>query len=160
AGLAVINFLPPDLAGIAPAVTVVPEYATSRLLAEFDTLFGVGVSATDDVGIREIDLEMDGAIVSSGGGVPFCSNVPKPAKASGRTQVVLRARATDIGGNSTWSAPVTVKLDDDATPPQIASLDPPPGAEIVPGIVSDVSVAFREPIASSISSASLLLSAA
>ncbi|MEN9676398.1 MAG: hypothetical protein RIS76_2294 [Verrucomicrobiota bacterium] len=157
AGLQIVNFLPPDLGIIPPTVSLTSEYPGQLPRGEFGGLLPVAVTATDDVGLRSIELEVDGVVGNIEGGLPFNAGVALPPKSSGKTSVTLRAKATDLAGNFTWTPPLTVPLVDDATPPQILFFDPGSGSKIVPGAVSEISVVFADPLVSAVSNDTLTL---
>ena len=66
------------------------------------------------------------------------------AAAAPKTTFTLRAKATDTGGNSTWSNTLTVNLVADATPPRVVKFLPPNGA--VSGSLRTLSAVFSEPL--------------
>jgi hypothetical protein len=79
-----------------------------------------------------------------------------PLLSSGRQTVRIRARASDTGGNLTWSDELTLTLQPDAIPPRVARTLPPPSA--LSGVISNLFAAFSEPvIATSVSPASFRL---
>ena len=61
-----------------------------------------------------------------------------------KTSFTLRAKATDTGGNSTWSDEITVNLVADATAPRVTKFLPPNGA--FTGSLRTLSAVFSEPI--------------
>ncbi|MBL9126706.1 MAG: Ig-like domain-containing protein, partial [Verrucomicrobiales bacterium] len=156
-GLQVVNFHPPDLGDKPPTVSLVPDFPGTLARAEFGGTLPVTVVAEDDVGIRSIELEVDGVSTRDEGVLPLNVGVRLPAKSTGKTSVSLRARATDLAGNSAWSAPVVVPLVDDATPPLPAVVEPRPASKIVPGALNEVFVTFTEAVASPVTSDTLVL---
>ncbi|MBE7503268.1 MAG: Ig-like domain-containing protein [Verrucomicrobiales bacterium] len=157
-GLEVFNFLPPDFARVPPTVALSATYSSIvPRRAEFGGRLPVQISARDDVGIRSIELLMDGAVVFADGKPGGSTLVTLPPKAAGRTSVTLRARATDIGGNTAESADETVQLVDDATPPSPRVLLPAGGGLIAPDSWEEVSVTMNEPILTPVTAATLTL---
>jgi len=125
AGLQVYNYQSPDFAGIPPSVSLSVAYpsGTARR-AEYGGLLPVTLVAQDDMGVRSIDLEVDGVVVQSVGATPGQVAIRLPAKSEGRTSVTLRARATDLSANTGFSADEVIQLVDDATAPFPRKLDP------------------------------------
>ncbi|GAA5120978.1 Ig-like domain-containing protein [Luteolibacter yonseiensis] len=76
-----------------------------------------------------------------------------------KTSFTLRARATDTGGNSTWSETLTVNLVADATAPRVVKLLPADGS--LTGKLRTFGAVFSEPLnQATISPATLVLTAA
>ena len=69
-----------------------------------------------------------------------------------RTSFTLRAKATDTGGNSTWSQEVVVRLTPDTTPPVIRSIFPRRAAVVV----DTITVTFSEAMDPATASASTI----
>ena len=157
AGLQLVNFLAPDLGTIPPTVSLTLDYPGQLPRAEFGGLLPVAINATDDVGIRSVELEVDGVVGNDEGGLPFHAGVTLPLKSSGQTSLTLRAKATDLAGNFTWTPPLTVPLVDDATPPRLISFEPVTASKIVATVVSEVRLVFDEAVVSPVSDATLTL---
>jgi hypothetical protein len=68
-----------------------------------------------------------------------------PAKTPGKSSFRLRARASDTGGNATWTDEITVALLPDITPPRVSRTFPFSGAIL--GSADLVLAYFNEPIA-------------
>src|SRR4030095_1617585 len=68
-----------------------------------------------------------------------------PSLATGSTQLVVQARATDTGGNSALSAPLLFEIVPDTTAPAIVAIDPPDGAIRNQGF-RVVQIDFTEPM--------------
>jgi len=157
AGLQIVNVVPSGLGTNPPAVSILPQFRGSREAGEFGADLQVSLNALDDVGIRSVELEMDGQIIRQFDSVPFDAGVPMAAKASGKSNVVLRARAVNLAGLATWSTPLSLPLVDDATAPQLVSTEPVPGTQIAPGSIDQIRIAFAEPVVSAVNDATLTL---
>lgn len=156
-GVSVVNFLPPDRGTNPPSVTLqlVTDNALRR--GEYGGTARVLVQASDDVGIRSVDLEIEGILTTHAQSSSLTAIVPLPARNSGRTHVTLRARATDLAGLTTWTSPVVLELVDDAMPPAILELSPPSGAVATEACLTEISVRLDEPVATPLDSESLKL---
>ncbi len=156
AGLAVVNFLDPDLAGIPPTVIVSVDSTVTPPKVEGGSLARVAASATDDVAVRHVDFFVNGQFVTRDDSFPF-EMFHRVAPVSPGTTLRVRARAEDRAGNASESAELTVLIVEDATPPAITGIDPAPGAVVPPSIVTDVTVAFNEAIVTPVSASTLTL---
>lgn len=84
---------------------------------------------------------------------------PAAAATPPKTTFTLKARATDTGGNSTWSSTITVNLVADATAPRVVKFQPLSGS--FTGTLRDVAATFSEPIdQSTLTTASFTLTGA
>ena len=131
-GIEVVNFLPFDSAGIAPTVSIVPQVADGDPnLPGIQVLEGTSIPVKaivqDDVQVRDVQLLVDGQPTQSAVSFPFNLEAIAPRRNGQKTSFTLQVRATDTGGNSTLSAPVTIDLLPDVTPPTIVKIDPSEG---------------------------------
>lgn len=143
-GLQVVHYLAFDRAGQPPAITLTADFTLDPPQAEEGKRVRVGARVQDDVQVRNVEFEVDGQIVETDGGFPFEARFVTPLRAAGRDSFTLRARATDTGGNATWSDLVTVRLVDDATPPRVVRRFPAPGA--IESNLGSVTATFSEPV--------------
>lgn len=128
---------PPGCTCSAPYVDAQAPTAAITSPSAGDTVAGtitVAASASDDVGVASVQLELDGA--------PLGSPVTAPPYQVGwNTTAVpdgshtLSALARDDAGNSGTSAPVTVTVKNDTTPP-VVSITSPASGSIVSGSIS------------------------
>ncbi len=88
--------------------------------------------ATDDLGVIRVRFFVDGVQVASDVSAPYTAVVPVVAP-GGTGTVQLTASAEDAAGNVTVSAPVTVQVVADSTPPTVAITKPAPGASAIEG---------------------------
>ena len=151
AGLSVLNHLPLDLAGVPPVITLQSSGAGPEgRVVEAGSLAWLSARVSDDVGVREVELFVDGERVARLDHRPYeyYHRVP-PFVPGGVNQFTVRVRAVDVGGNVSETEEMTFQVALDATPPQIAALDPGPSSAILPGAVSTVAVTFAEPVVTS-----------
>lgn len=146
AGLQVINYLPPDKARQAPTIAFGPPLSLDQTLEIGATPLLTFVTG-DDVQVRDVDLFADGVPIGSAGSFPFQIPVSVTLPKPGRTNVVLRARATDTGGNERWTDELLVTLTPDHTSPAIRLLRPVAGSEMNAGALESVVLASSERLA-------------
>jgi subtilisin family serine protease len=92
----------------------------------------VSATATDNVGVAQVDFRVDGALVASDTTAPYTASWDTAGLSGAH---VLTAVAFDNAGNSTTSAPVTVTVDNVA--PAVVVTAPAAGST-VSGVVSVV----------------------
>lgn len=149
AGLQVYNFQSPDFAGIPPSVSLTVAYPSGiARRAEYGALLPVTLVAQDDIGVRSIDLAVDGVVVQTVGATPGQLAIRLPAKSEGKTSVTLRARATDLSANIGFSADEVIQLVEDASAPFPRKLDPYPGGLYLKDVIREVSAEMSEPVVS------------
>ncbi|MBI3416427.1 MAG: Ig-like domain-containing protein [Verrucomicrobia bacterium] len=148
AGLVVVNYAGFDTQGQPPTVTLNLDNSDqdgSRAgiqIAE-GTLMTLRAITTDDVQVRQVELLVNGQVVQTDVSFPFEFTVVA-GRAPG--QMLLQARATDTGGNSALSNPITVELRPDTTPPIILRSSPTDGSIVFPDSRKG-SITFSEPMA-------------
>jgi hypothetical protein len=80
----------------------------------------IGATLTDDVQVRNIEILLNGTVVSNSVSYPWNLTVQMPTiAANGSDQVTLQVEAIDTGGNITTSAPIALQLVRDTTPPKL-----------------------------------------
>lgn len=142
AGLQVVNYLPYDTRGLPPTLTLSTSFSSGS--AEEGKLMRITAHVTDDVQVRNVEFYVDGVKVFTDGNFPFEHRLLTPLIRNGQTSLAIRARASDTGGNASWSDAVTLQLVRDATPPRVRRTTPSNGALV--GAVSSVSIYFSEPV--------------
>jgi hypothetical protein len=157
AGLVVINYLAPDLAGIAPTATVTIDSAVNPPVLEGGTIARIAANVSDDIAVRQVDLLVDGNVVARDDSYPFEIFVPVPPASPTNPSLTARVRAVDLAGNETLSSNLTLRILLDGTPPAVASIEPAPNSDIPPSTVGEISVTFNEAVAPPITDASLTL---
>lgn len=112
----------------------------------------VVISATDDVGVTEVSLLVDGASVGTDTTSPFEIIMDTTGFPDDRYELIARAR--DAVGNSTDSAPISIDIDnaacaDDPNPPTVSLTAPAPG--IVSGTITVSATATDDVVVSFVS---------
>ncbi|MFN0067732.1 MAG: hypothetical protein ACKVYV_08870 [Limisphaerales bacterium] len=141
-GLQVVNYLAFDSRGVPPGITLSTGFAAGA--AEEGRLMRLSAAVTDDVQVRNVEFYVDGLRVATDGNYPFEVFAYAPVIAPGRSNVTLRARATDTGGNAAWSTELVLALVPDATPPRATRSVPFAGA--LTGGPESAAVFFSEPL--------------
>jgi hypothetical protein len=72
-------------------------------------------SVTDDVQVRNVQFHADGVRVLTDGNFPFEHRFLSPRLTETRTNFTVRAKATDTGGNFSWSDEILVELTPDTS---------------------------------------------
>lgn len=149
-GLQVINYLPFDTKGKAPTVSVQTDAIdldpnTPGIQVLEGGSIPIRVNISDDVQVRDVQLIVDGKVVSDAVAFPFNFSAVALAGTTGAKSVTIQAKATDTGGNSTLSAPVVIQLVPDTFPPTIVSIDPPDGSVRGKGTTT-LRARFSEPL--------------
>ena len=92
-----------------------------------------------------VEFHLDGARVETDGNFPFEFRFTTPLLSQQPT-LTLQARATDTGGQATWTGVSTITLVPDADPPQVVHRTPPADSIVAHGAVSAVATTFSEPL--------------
>ncbi|MEO8429176.1 MAG: Ig-like domain-containing protein, partial [Verrucomicrobiota bacterium] len=140
AGIQVINYQPYDGQGKPPTITLSAS-ATNGTVEAGRTL-RVTALARDDVQVRNVEFYIDGVKAFSDGNFPFEYRFEAAAFTAAKTNVTLRARAIDTGGNFIWSNDWAITLVPDKTPPQVLVIGPLGGTTSLTNLV----VYFSEPM--------------
>ena len=104
----------------------------------------VTANVSDDVQVRNVEFYVDGVRIATDGNFPFEQRFVTPARGT-RNSFKLRVRASDTGGNATFSDEFTVALLPDATPPLLVRTIPEASGISAP--ISTVAAFFNEPLA-------------
>jgi hypothetical protein len=125
-GLQVINYLPFDNKGVAPTVTITspvvdldPNQAGIQLLEGGS--IAIQANVTDDVQVRNVELLVNGQVVSNDLSFPFDLNAIALSNDPNAPVVNVQARVTDTGGNTSLSNILTFDLVPDTIAPSIDS---------------------------------------
>ncbi|MCL4181384.1 MAG: Ig-like domain-containing protein, partial [Verrucomicrobia bacterium] len=154
-GLAVVNFLQPDLGSTPPTVALELPGPSPRVEGGRNVLIGTRVD--DDVAVRHVEFFVNGQRVSRDDSFPFELILSVPPVSPANPNLRLRARAVDTAGNVGESPEITLDIVADATPPQILALEPPAQGVIAPNLLTEVSATFNEPLATPVNASSLIL---
>ncbi|MDA9391354.1 hypothetical protein WN73_11870, partial [Bradyrhizobium sp. CCBAU 45394] len=126
-GLQVVNYRSFDTSGVAPAIAVTKlptdlDANTPGIQVQEGQAVQLGAKVTDDVQVSNVQLMLNGQVVTNDVQYPWdiSTNLPTIA-ANGSDQVTLNVRATDTGGNTITSDPIQIQLVPDIIPPQLIS---------------------------------------
>lgn len=145
AGLQVINYLPFDSLRQPPTISLASNFNLAGGLAEEGKRMRLTAAVTDDVQVRNVEFYVNGSLRSTDGNYPFEFAFLTPAISAELGTFTVRAKATDTGGNFTWTDEFTLTLTPDATPPVIVSTSP--GQNNLVGAIPEAWVKFSEPMA-------------
>ena len=146
-GLIVVGYQPADLGDVEPSVSLATINEDADAVAPgFQVIEGSFVhliaDATDDSLVRHVELLVNGSVVATDTSFPY-EAIMDPGAAGGN--LVVQARATDVGGNVTLSSALNLDVIADTIAPTIISVDPNDGASLPEGL-QQVSVRFSEAI--------------
>ena len=144
AGLEVVNYLASDTAGVPPKIALKASFSLNPPVAQENSIERLLAVVSDDVQVRQVEFYLDGQLLGADGSFPFEWYFITPARAAVKTNFVIRAKATDTGGNATWTDPITVSLVPDATPPRVIGKYPDKGAIL--NQLGHVSARFNKPV--------------
>jgi hypothetical protein len=115
-----------SIASLSPNSTVVSGTVT------------VVVNATDNVGVKRVDLLVNGSIVGTSNTAPFQMSWNSASIADG--MATFTAKAYDAAGNSAVSAAKSVTVANDKTAPVLAITSPADGAKLSGNVTITTSV--------------------
>ncbi len=144
AGLQVINYRAFDTGSNAPSISLSASFPLDPARAEEGKLVRVTAQVFDDVQVRNVEFYVDGVRQVVDGNFPFEHRFVTPLLSTSRTNFTVQAKATDTGGNGTWSEEFTVAILLDATPPRVVRTFPRSGG--LAGTVTSVAAYFNEPM--------------
>ncbi len=121
--LTIVNYLPFDTRGQAPVVSIVGPIGN---FIDEGARVPIRVQVTDDVQVRDVELLLNGQVVSRDTSAPWDLLAIAPALTSGISHIELQVRATDTGGNIGLSQMLSYDLRTDQSPPVILSSSPAP----------------------------------
>ena len=145
AGLQVINYLSYDQFGVPPVINLSASFSLSAAEVEESKRVFVNATLQDDVQARNVEYFLNGVSVTTDGNFPFEYSFVTPRLVDMNT-FTIRARATDTGGNTSWSQENTINLLPDSTPPEVISVTPRADGIFVPDSIKAYSVTFSEPM--------------
>jgi hypothetical protein len=144
AGMQVISYLSYDRQAMPPTVALTSNFAPG--VAEESALMRVTAAVTDDVQVRNVELYIDGKKTATDGNFPFEFRFATPLIAD-QASFTMQARASDTGGNATFSEEMTITLTEDATPPRVLRVAPKSSSTtFLDDPVNAVSATFNEPL--------------
>src|SRR5207237_7649963 len=113
----------------------------------------VGVVA--GVSVREVDVLLNGQVISTSGTAPLSFSFIAPLFGAGASSFTLQARVADTSGFTTVSSRLNVGLLKDVTPPSIVGTSPAKGGKVLPGLQT-IQIDFSKPIATASATAANL----
>ena len=131
-GLQVINYLPFDNKGVAPIVTITSPVVdldpnqTGIQITEGASI-SIQANVTDDVQVRNVELLVNGQVVSNDLSFPFDLQAIALSNDPNAPVVNVQTRVTDTGGNTSLSNLLTFDLIPDTIAPVIESITPANG---------------------------------
>jgi len=140
-GVQVVNYLPYDNLGQAPAISLEASFSLDPAEAEEGQQVTVRANVTDDVQVRYVEFFVDGLLASTDGNFPFEHAFAVP-RLTQQSTFTLRARAFDTSGNNTYTDTIEVTILADQTTPFVASFHPNTGTRPL----NEVRAFFSEPI--------------
>ncbi len=140
-GLQVVNYLAFDNQEIPPTVSLETNAAANQ--AEEGQRVRISALVGDDVQVRNVEFLVDGVRVATDGNFPFEIRVSVPLLED-RSSFTIRARASDTGGNFSFTDELTIEVLQDFTAPQLVAFQPGNSA-ILPSLAA-ISAIFSEPI--------------
>ena len=150
AGLQAINYLLFDTQGVAPTISlssVTPDLdpTSPGVQVTEGSSLPLRVDVFDDVQVAKVGLLVNGAVTGSDIFFPFSLATIALSNDPADPTVTVQTRATDTGGNSTWSNTITFDLVPDTFGPVIDSIIPADGEEIFLS-TRTVRINFSEPL--------------
>jgi hypothetical protein len=148
-GLQIVNYVGFDTQGAAPSVSIAVDGVdvdpgTPGVQVLEGRTVRVIPTISDDVQVRNVDLLVNGQVVSSDVSFPWELFAQAPTIASGGDTLSIQVRATDTGGNVGLSNQVLLGVVPDTFPPQVASVSIDEGARLF--FVRSIDIAFDEPL--------------
>jgi len=125
-GIQVVNYLGLDVAIQAPTISLSAQVtdvdpAAPGLQVQEKTRIPIRITATDDRQVRNVELLVNGQVVRNDVAFPWDESIVAPVIAGSLLQLSLQARATDLAGNVTVSAPVVIEVVKDTIAPTVDS---------------------------------------
>ena len=147
-GLQVVNYISFDNKGVSPSVSASSSNVDAdpakagRQIIEGSSL-RVSAKLGDDVQVRNVELLLNGQVVANRVSAPYDFSVAVPPL-TGSPNLSVELRATDTGGNSKLSAPLTFEIVDDKFSPVLLGTTPSDDSKVF--YTPSIDVRFNEPI--------------
>jgi hypothetical protein len=156
AGLQVLNYMAYDSLGVPPTIAL--SVSASNGIAVEGQPLRMTALVTDDVQVRNVEFYVDDVRVLTDGNFPFEHRLQCPNRTPTKTNFVVKAKATDTGGNVSWSETLVIALASDLQPPSVTRVWPPAGSGWPTGQLAVVTASFSEAMqAASLDSQSFLV---
>lgn len=140
-GLQVVKVVADDTAEVPPTITLDANFDLMAAAAEEGSSVRFTALVSDDFAVRNVEFFVDD-VPTVDATFPFEHRFTAPL-VSDQPSFRIRARAFDIGGNSTTTDELVITLSPDVTPPQFVRGIPEGGAI---GPIADVLGIFSEPL--------------
>ncbi|KHG41357.1 hypothetical protein OA07_11900 [Aphanizomenon flos-aquae 2012/KM1/D3] len=132
-GLQVINYLSFDNKGQAPTININTSAIdldpnTAGIQVQEGTTIPILADILDDVQVRNVELLVNGTVISNDVSFPWDLSVIAPAITPDKNTVDIQVRATDTGGNTVLSNTLTLNLKEDIFAPTVLGTTPSEGA--------------------------------
>ena len=114
-GLQVVNYMDPDRLSSPPTIELTTSFQNNK--AEEDRPFRITAEVTDDVQVRNVEFYVDGIKAATDGNYPFEFQFIAPRLVD-QGSFTIQGRASDTGGNATWTDEIEIEVTPDATPPR------------------------------------------
>ena len=131
-GLQVVNYYGPDTQVRAPSIGLGANFPLNPAVVPPGSPVVFTASTVDDVQVRSVEFYINGQAAMTVGTSPFDFWLTTPI--TNHSQFTVRARATDTGGNTTWSDPIAVTVEESATPPTMTNTFPLSNSVLAPGV--------------------------
>jgi hypothetical protein len=148
-GLQVINYLPFDSKGKSPTININTtaidlDLNIAGTQVKEGSIIPLQVDIRDDVQVRNVELLVNGLVVTNDVSFPWDLSVITPNISLGKNTVDIQVRTTDTGGNTATSNLLTLNLVADITAPIVLGTTPTEGgrAKNIPSIA----IKFNEAI--------------
>jgi hypothetical protein len=127
-GLQVINYKAYDSQGVAPSISLASNGSLDHVAMTGGVLGGqmarFSALVNDDVQVRNVEFWLNGQLATTDGNYPFEHRFIAPLTSETGSSVKIKAKATDTGGNFTWTSEYTLALLPEVTPPSLTNLWP------------------------------------
>jgi hypothetical protein len=128
-GLQVINYLPFDNKGKSPTININTaaidlDPNTNGIQVKEGSVIPLRVDIRDDVQIRNVELLVNGLVITNDVSFPWDLSVITPNISLGKNTVDIQVRTTDTGGNNAISNLLTLNLVADTTAPIVLGTTP------------------------------------
>ncbi|MEM7029960.1 MAG: Ig-like domain-containing protein [Chloroflexota bacterium] len=141
AGLQVVSYLSADTGNISPIVNLDTDFTAGAALE--NTAIRLTALTSDDVAVRDVTFYIDGVEAAIDASYPFEHHLTTPLMTA-QAAITVQLKATDTGGNITWSPISTLDLKSDATAPEVTQTHPLTGALVASNTVSMLQATFSE----------------
>ncbi|MHA4866064.1 Ig-like domain-containing protein [Duganella sp. PWIR1] len=149
AGLQIVNYLAFDNKGQAPEISITvngsdADPSTPGIQVLEGRTVHIKPTISDDVQVRNVELLVNGEVVSNDVSFPFDLFTQAPAISAAGNTLTLQVRATDTGGNVAVSDVTTLTVVPDTFPPLLNAASVADGERRF--FVRSIDLSFDEPL--------------